>query len=511
VIFLAAVARDVSMGRGHRSSIGEIAMRAGRRQVIASGLALAAWPRLARAADDGLDPATMRADIALLGRAYNELHPGLLRYQSQGEFDARLVAFDAACARPMSLGAFYLLLSQFLATVRCGHSYANFYNQSEAVQAALFAKRDRIPFAFRWIGGDMVVTADPSATGITPGSVIEAVDGRPASTVLAALLPLVRGDGHNDAKRRALLSVQLNADWETFDIFHSLMFGPGAQFQLRVRDPQGRRRVTAVAAIGLADRRAQRPPHARTNGSEPLWTMTKNGHTAMLTMASWSVYDSKWDWRAWLETRLDEIATDGTTGLVIDLRANEGGLDCGDPIVARLIDRPVASVAAHRLVRYHVVPDALRPALRTYDTSFYDWGNRATRHDARFFDLADEGSASVGIVSGGKRFRGKVVVLIGPANSSATFNFARLIQREQLGVLLGEPTGGNRRGINGGSFFFVHLPGSNLEADLPLVGTFPDGVEPDAGLLPDVEVALTRQAIATGRDEAIVRAMAMVA
>lgn len=66
-------------------------------------------------------------------------------------------------------------------------------------------------------------------------------------------------------------------------------------------------------------------------------------------------------------------------------------------------------------------------------------------------------------------------------------------------------------GINGGSFFFVHLPGSNLEADLPLGGTFPDGVEPDAGLLPDVEVALTRQAIATGRDEAIVRAMAMVA
>ncbi len=487
-------------------------MQVDRRQVIGAGMALAAWPGVARAADAALlDPAVMRGDIATLGDAYRALHPGLLRYQTAAEFDSRLGALAAECAQPLPLGQFYLRLSRLLAAVRCGHSYANFYNQTAAVQAALFARRDRLPFAFRWIGGAMVVTADPAATGIAPGSVIEAIDGRSTAGILAALLPLVRADGHNDAKRRALLSVGGAEEWETFDIFYSLLFGGGDRVRLRVRAPDGRQRTVAAPTIGLDERRAQRPPHAEAKGDQPLWTMTRAGRVAVLTMDSWSVFDSKWDWRAWLDARLDEIAAPGTDGLVIDLRANEGGLDCGDPIVARLIDRPVAPLAARRLVRYRQVPAALRPVLSTYDTSLYDWGDRATRRDDRFFDLAAEGRAAGAIMPGGRRFGGKVVVLIGPQNSSATFNFADLVQRERLGRLVGEPTGGNRRGINGGAFFFMTLPGSTIEVDVPLIGSFPDGDQPDAGLLPDVAVALTPAAIAAGRDDVMARAVALAA
>jgi hypothetical protein len=378
-----------------------------RRQVIGAGLALAAWPGIARAGGETvLEPATMRRDIAVLGDAYRTLHPGLLRYQTAAEFDARLAAMTAECARPLPLGQFYVKLSRLLTAVRCGHSYANFFNQTAAVQAALFARRDRLPFAFRWIGDAMVVTADPAETGIAPGSVIETVDGRSTANILAALLPLVRADGHNDAKRRALLSVGGAEQWETFDIFHSLVFGGGETIRLRVRAPDGARRALTVAAIDLDKRRAQRPPGSNTNGDAALWTMTRAGRVAVLTMPTWSVYDSKWDWRAWLAARLDEMAAPGTDGLVIDLRANEGGLDCGDPIVARLIDRPVATLAARRLVRYRQVPAALRPVLATYDKSIYDWGDRATRRDDRFFDLAAEGAAGAAIAPSGKRFGG---------------------------------------------------------------------------------------------------------
>jgi hypothetical protein len=60
-----------------------------------------------------------------------------------------------------------------------------------------------------------------------------------------------------------------------------------------------------------------------------------------------------------------------------------------------------------------------------------------------------------------------------------------LVRRSGLARIYGQPTGGNQRGINGGSFFFVRLPNSGLEADLPLVGVFPKEPKPDAGLLPD--------------------------
>jgi hypothetical protein len=66
--------------------------------------------------------------------------------------------------------------------------------------------------------------------------------------------------------------------------------------------------------------------------------------------------------------------------------------------------------------------------------------------------------------------------------------------------LFGNTTGGNRRGINGGAFFFVRLPASGLEFDLPLVGYFPPGHPPDAGLKPDVRIAPTVWDIAARAD-----------
>jgi hypothetical protein len=92
-------------------------------------------------------------------------------------------------------------------------------------------------------------------------------------------------------------------------------------------------------------------------------------------------------------------------------------------------------------------------------------------------------------------------------NSSATFQFADLVQASKLGLLVGAPTGGNRRGINGGAFFFLRLPASGLEVDLPLIGTFPATPQPDAGLTPDVAVAETQEDIAQGRDTVLNRAL----
>jgi C-terminal processing protease CtpA/Prc len=97
-------------------------------------------------------------------------------------------------------------------------------------------------------------------------------------------------------------------------------------------------------------------------------------------------------------------------------------------------------------------------------------------------------------------FKGRVWVLVGASNSSATFEFAQTVQQNHLGTLVGQPTGGNQRGINGGAFFFLRLPGSKIELDLPLIGTFPDGERPDAGLEPGIKVIPTVDDIASGRD-----------
>jgi hypothetical protein len=144
-------------------------------------------------------------------------------------------------------------------------------------------------------------------------------------------------------------------------------------------------------------------------------------------------------------------------------------------------------------------PPAHDPYLDTWDNSFRNLGVGAEPVGDGFFRLRSETGVNI-IPPEGPRFPGRVAVLMGPNCSSATFQFAQLAQANGLARLFGETSGGNLRGINGGSFFFVPLPASGLEFDLPLVGFFPPGAPPDAGLAPDVRIAPTLESIAKGED-----------
>jgi hypothetical protein len=448
----------------------------------------------------------LRHDVGLLREVYEALHPGLLRYNSSGTTASRFDALaDAASRGPMSLSAFYLLVSRFLGTVRCGHSYANFYNQPKATRTALFENADRLPFAFRWLGSRMVVTGDPHGIGIARGSEIVAIDGMPVGRLLSDLMPLARADGHNDAKRRRLMSMQSEDRYESFDVFFSLLAGR-PRYSLLMESPDGRRSTRIVDAVALAERRkVMRTPAA--TGDSPVWTMERRGASAVLTMPSWALYDSKWDWRNWLDAEIDRLVAERVPALVVDLRGNEGGLDCGDRIVERLISRPTPASDARRLVRYRTVPDAMLRKLDTWDHACDDWGAAAQPFDSRFFQLTGPDQGVRILNPRGRRYAGSVRVLTDPQNSSATHQFAELVRRERLAALIGEPTGGNCRGLNGGYFYTLTLPASQVEVDVPLVGLFPTRTQPDAGVVPDVAAAPSRDDIASGADAAMARAL----
>lgn len=485
---------------------GEAGMR--RRTFMAGLGAAAAVPVLAGQAQS-LSVGAMRSDVALLRRAYGTLHPGLLRYQSPAQAAARFDALAAAAVRPMGQGDFYLALARCLSGVRCGHSYANFYNQSKAVQAALFDARPRLPLRFVWLGDRMIVTDDPQHTGIARGSEIVAIDGRPAREILAALIPLTRADGHNDDKRRQLLSVRGEDGYETFDILHGLRFGGGPRYALDVRAPDGRRRRAVVEGIDLKTRRSSQVPTNDTDN--PGWRVERRGRAAVMTMPGWGLYDSKWDWRGWIDAEMDRLAADRVPALIVDLRENEGGEDCGNVLLERIVTRPVVADTARRLVRYRELPADLRPYCDTWDRSFDTLGVDAKPLDGRFLELAGTDRDGAVIAPRGRRYEGRLIVLAGPENSSATFGFIQTVGREKLGTLVGEPTGGNRRGINGGCFYFFRLPETGLEADLPLIGSFPRVMPADAGIVPDVAAPRTPRSIAEGSDPAMAAALRLVA
>lgn len=460
------------------------------------GLAARSW------AADLASPGDLAGDVAILRQALT-LHPGLYRYQTPQAFEARLQRFGKDFTAAPDLAGRYLALTRLTAAIRCGHSYGNFFNQKKAVAAELFNRPTRLPLHFVWVDRAMVVSNDQTGT-LPRGTRILALNGHDPATLRDRLMPMIRSDGHNDAKRISLLEVRGDDRIETFDVFQGLVAPPaGGEHRLTVEEPGGRRRDVRLPAIGLAARQATMSA-AAAKPDEPLWQWAvRPDGVAVLTMPGWAIWDSKWDWKSWLDERLDSLA--GAKGLIVDLRDNEGGADCGDPILARLIDRTWTPPALQQRLRFRRTPAALDPYLDTWDNSFRTLGEKATPL-ANGFLLRPAGEDALSIAPAGKRLPVKVAVLTGPVNSSATFQFALNMRALGGGKLYGRPTGGNLRGINGGCFFFVRLPASGLEFDLPLVGYYPDGPQPDAGLAPDVTLAPTIADIAAGRDPVLERA-----
>jgi hypothetical protein len=482
-----------------------------RRAFLSTALSSPWWSSAAAQTAADNRPTSFQSDAELLARAYGALHPGLYRYNTPAQMAACFDGLRAYLSVPRTQTQAYVAFARATAAVRCGHSYPNFYNQAPALRASLFSGRDRLPFHFRWIADRMVITRDLSASGLAVGTEVLSVNGLPAQAMLQALLPLARADGSNDAKRRRQMDVTGVDRWEAFDIYMPMLLPhivARREVTLSVRDPGGGERGVAVAQMTAAERAAAAPSPIARPPDAALWTLSQRpGGISLLQMPSWSLYNSRWDWRAWLEAALDQVATDGTRGLVVDLRANEGGLDCGDPILARLVDQELRVAGPVRRVRYRKLPDDLAAHVDTWDDSFRDWGADAVgpRADG-FYDLmrwSDDASGNLLVRPAGKRFKGRLVVLVDAVNSSATFQFAQTVKDAKLGQLVGATTGGNRRGINGGAFFFLRLPASGIEVDIPLVGYFPATTQPDAGVEPDWAIADSLADVISGVDRSL--------
>jgi Peptidase family S41 len=482
-----------------------------RRAMITTSAGLA-WTTMFPAPSWAIEPlpnltgVKIKNDIAILRSAYTQMHPGLYRYSTPAQIDARLGSLEKDWSRDQSLGSAYLSLSRFLGTVKCGHTYANFYNQSKQVRQILFADIPRVPFLFSWIDGQMVITTNQSDnTALADGVAVTHINDVPATAILKRLLPYVRADGSNDAKRTALLGLRGQDGWETFDIFFNLLYPGASEYRLRVISIEGQKSTARVTPISLEKRRSAKRTSTDRKSNEAIWNIEyRTDNAAILTMPSWGLYDSKWDWHAYLDTCFAEIETREIRTLIVDIRDNEGGLDCGNDIIARLIEKPLVLEAVERRVRYRNAPAQLQPYLDTWDLSFGTLGERADALPNGFFRL--DSAASI-VAPKGPYFSGKMIVLTNAQNSSATFQFVDMVKSHNLGVIVGAPTGGNRRGINGGSFYFLRLPNSGLEVDLPLIGFFRTTPQPDAGQLPDIAVASTAHDIANGHDAAMDRAL----
>ena len=79
-----------------------------------------------------------------------------------------------------------------------------------------------------------------------------------------------------------------------------------------------------------------------------------------------------------------------------------------------------------------------------------------------------------------------------------TFKFAKQI------------TGGNKQGINGGNYYFLHLPNSKIEVDIPVYFQSPIAPQKDESVIPDVVVKKQSEDIGKDFDREIFTVKEMI-
>ncbi len=434
----------------------------------------------------------LQADFAIVQKAYLSLHPGLYRYNTEAEMAEHFKKFAQIFQKPMPYGEAYLNFSKLLGKIRCGHTYANFYNQNQFIKHLVFNQADKLPFCFRIIDKRLIITHNLTDNqALSPGAEILAINDIPINQILDSLLNVVKADGDNDGKRLKDLEISGLGKFESFDIYFPLFFPPkDGQYKIQVNEQN-----LWVKPISRQARKEllQTRFNLKESTFDELWQFEiLDSNTAYLRLGSFVTWQMKMDWRAFLKNAFAEIRKKSRKNFVLDIRDNEGGNDeVIYEIVKFLAKKPLKMPASKNLVRYKTLPSDLARHLSSWEDSYKDFSDRISTSQNNFYELKNKGELKE-IAAQKNAFSGKTYLLINSANSSATFYLAKILKDNTLATLVGQTTGGSQRGLNGGQTAFLVLPNSKIEMDIPLIGTFYDtqqsgGIEPNIFIKPSLD------------------------
>jgi len=445
--------------------------------------------------------ADIQKDFTIALKAYMEMHPGLYRYASKETIDAVFINYAAVFNRPMTYADAYLQFSKMVANIRCGHTYANFYNQSPLVKELVFKQRDKLPFCFGIIDRKIIITDNLSGDPrFIPGSEIISINDIPVSAVLDSLLLVVKADGYNDGKRIKDLEVSGLGRFEAFDIYQPLFFPPkSGAYNIKAKAYGSNDIITASVKPITRDER-KKALNIKEPTNDELWQYKViDNNIAYLQLGTFVTWQMKMNWKTFIDKAFADMEQKRIPNLVIDIRNNEGGDDeVVGYIVRAIANKEVIVEPAKKMVRYQRIDPEIEAYLGSWDDAYKKPAIKNPVPEDGLYTLNKSGQ-SLNISAQKKAYQGRVFLLVNEHNSSATFYLAQIIKNNQLATLVGQTTGGSQRGLNGDQTAFLKLPHSKIELDIPLIGTFYTG-KPDKGIEPDITVTHTVQSLVEKRD-----------
>jgi len=453
---------------------------------------------------DNYTPAQLLADLAIAKETIMNIHPGVTRYLDEMQLAQLFSQTKQQLSQPQSVKDAYLIFSKLAATLQCGHTHTGIYNQSALIDQLTLAPANKLPLLFQNIDNRWFITHNLSDKSIIrPGTEIIAINNMAVKTISQQLRSFLSADGNNPAQLKYLTQLLPTTSYQLFDAYFPLLFNPNNQhYKLTLRLPNSSREVIIdVVALTLKEREQAllnlEPTLADNTSSWQYRTLANN--TVYLKLGSFATYNMEFDWRAFYAQAFTDIAQTQAQHLIIDIRGNGGGSDETMLQLGEYLSGSLNKQLPFITKRSNIeISDNIKPYLKTWDN-----------------ELFTQAQPSIPILEKVQTpFDGKVWLLVDGANSSATFMMAKQYQDAGIATIIGSPTGGNVNGINGGGMFFMVLPNTQIEIDIPIYQYLPvdDIVDPQntQGVIPDVLIKPTVADIITAQDGVLKRVLAHI-
>lgn len=425
-----------------------------------------------------LSAAEAKADVALMRRALETIHPGLTRYTSAATLDSAFRRLDAATAGPTTDLALHAEIARLLATIHCDHTKPE---MSDALTRYRDTNATHLPFRFQLIEGRMIVVSTDRQQGAPPvGSEILAINGTPVPSLLLKVAPLVAYDGSTDQAIAAKIADDSDLMGDDLNEYHPSLFGFADKWEVSWK-PVGETAATIslLEPIRFRAWTELKSPGARHRSefyNGITWRLA--GKTARLQIDTFVNYRNPVQATDFLGGFFRSLEAAGTDHLILDLRNNGGGSEDASVALGRyLIPEPFlwSKPIRYKAVRFGGLPQHIEtwgardarfnPPLDAFTRTSDGWYERTPALEGRGLSDGDSTFVQQPVAAGA--FRGRLTILSGPRNGSgATRTIAQLKEKAGAAVI-GQDSAGSAEGPTAGSIFLLKLPASGLKIRIP--------------------------------------------